>query len=78
MPTLYTRTFNFKDALSDEQVLKEWQFIMGEVTPALLKVSGVRSVKFYSGADALRADLSVLAEMDDAVDVVLKKTQVYA
>jgi hypothetical protein len=31
-----------------------------------MKVSGIRSVKFYSGAGALRADLSVLAEMDDA------------
>jgi hypothetical protein len=66
MPTLYTRTFHFKDSLSDEQVLKEWQFLLEEVTPALLNVSGIRSVKFYSGAGALRADLSVLAEMEDA------------
>ncbi len=28
--------------------------------------TGVRSVKFYSGAGALRADLSVQLEMDDA------------
>ena len=66
MPTLYTRTFNFKDALTDEQVLKEWHFLLEEATPAILKVSGVRSVKFYSGAGALRADLSLLGEVEDA------------
>ncbi|MBV9325985.1 MAG: hypothetical protein JO352_19640 [Chloroflexi bacterium] len=66
MATLYTRTFAFKDSLSDEQVLKEWQFALEEVGPAVLKVSGVRSVKFYSGAGALRADLSALIEMEDA------------
>ncbi len=66
MPTLYTRTFSFNDSLSDEQVLKEWQFLLEELRPAVLKVSGIRSVKFYSGAGALRADLSIVAEMDDA------------
>jgi hypothetical protein len=64
--TLYTRTFAFKDSLSDEQVLKEWQFAIEEISPAILRVSGVRSAKFYSGAGALRADLSALVEMDDA------------
>ena len=49
-------------------MLKEWQFILEDVTPALLKVSGVRSVECYSGAGALRADLSVLAEMENASD----------
>jgi len=66
MATLYTRTFAFKDSLSDEQVLKEWQFLLEELRPAVLKVSGMRSVKFYSGAGALRGDLSALLEMDDA------------
>jgi len=33
---------------------------------SVFNVSGIRSVKFYSGAGALWADLSVLAEMDDA------------
>jgi len=66
MATLYTRTFNLKDALSDAEVLEAWKFTMEEVVPAILKVSGVRSVKFYSGAGALRADLTVLLEMDDA------------
>jgi hypothetical protein len=66
MATLYTRTFNFKDAVSDEQVLKEWQFLLEEVRPAALNISGIRSFKFYSGAGALRADLSLMFEMDDA------------
>jgi hypothetical protein len=66
MATLYTRTFAFKDSLSDEQILKEWQFLLEELSPAVLKVSGIRSVKFYSGAGALRADLSAVIEMDEA------------
>lgn len=66
MATLYTRTFNFKDSLSDAEVLEAWKFSMEEVLPAIQKVSGVRSVKFYSGAGALRADVTALIEMDDA------------
>jgi hypothetical protein len=34
--------------------------------PAISKVAGVRSTKFYSGPGALRASLTVLIEMDDA------------
>jgi hypothetical protein len=66
MATLYARTFNLKDSLTDEEVLRYWRFCLDEVTPALLKVNGVRSVRWYSGAGALRADISVLFEMDDA------------
>ena len=66
MATLYTRTFNFKDSLSDAEVLKEWQFLMDEVIPAIQKVSGIRSAKIYSGACALRADITAQFEMDDA------------
>jgi hypothetical protein len=66
MATLYTRTYALKDALTDEDVLAYWRFAMEEVAPACLHVPGIRSVKFYSGAGALRADLSILIEMDDA------------
>src|SRR4029453_17813103 len=66
MATLYTRTFNLKDSLSDQEVLESWRFWMEKVVPAVQKVPGVRSVKSYSGAGALRADLTILAEMDDA------------
>jgi hypothetical protein len=65
MATLYVRTFNLKDSLSDKEVLEAWQFTM-EVIPVVQKVSGVRSLKVYSGAGALRADLTILIEMDDA------------
>ena len=41
---------------------------MEKFGPALRKVKGVESVKFYSGAGALRADLTLLIEMDDAGD----------
>lgn len=66
MATLYTRTFNLKDSLSDGEVVEYWQFLMEDVVPALQQVSGTRSVRFYSGAGALRADLTILWEMDDA------------
>jgi hypothetical protein len=66
MATLYTRTYNLKDSLTDAEVLEAWKFSMEKVVPAIEKVSGIRSVKFYSGAGALRADLTAVIEMDDA------------
>ena len=66
MPTLYTRTWNFKDSLSDAEVLEWWRWATVEVIPAIEKTNGTRSVKIYSGAGALRADISILWEMDDA------------
>ena len=66
MPTLYTRTWSFKDSLSDAEVLEWWRWATVEVIPAIEKTNGTRSVKIYSGAGALRADISILWEMDDA------------
>jgi hypothetical protein len=66
MPTLYTRTFNLKDSLSDTEVLDQWRFLMEEIVPACQRVRGTRSVKVYSGAGALRADITVLWDMEDA------------
>jgi hypothetical protein len=80
MPTLYTRTFNLKDSLSDTEVLDQWRFLMEEIVPACQRVRGTRSVKVYSGAGALRADITVLWDMEDAsvyeramVDPALRK-----
>lgn len=50
MATLYTRTFNFKDSLSDEEVLEQWQFLLDKCVPAVENVKGVRTVKLYSGS----------------------------
>ena len=66
MPTLYTRIWNFKDSLSDAKVLEWWRWATMEFIPAIEKTKGTRSVKIYSGAGALRADISILWEMDDA------------
>jgi hypothetical protein len=66
MPTLYTRRFNLKDSLSDQEIVGHWQWLLGEFTQVVAKVSGVRSVKFYSRHGALRADLAIAAELDDA------------
>ena len=66
MATLYTRRFKFKDSLSDREVLEQLQFLMEKALPAIAHVQGVQSVKMYSGAGALRADLSILIAMDDA------------
>ena len=66
MPTLYTRTFHLKDSLSDAEVLDQWRFLMEEVVPAIQQVRGTRSVQVYSGAGALRADITLLWDMEDA------------
>ena len=66
MTTLYVRRFSFKDSISDSEVLDHWKFLVDEALPAIEKVDGIRSVKLYSGAGALRADIRVVIEMDDA------------
>jgi hypothetical protein len=66
MATVYVRRFNLKDSLSDAEVVEYWKFLMEEAVPPLQQVPGVRSVKLYSGAGALRADLRIVLEMDDA------------
>ena len=66
MATLYTRTFNLKDSLSDAEVLEHWRFMMEELVPAVQNLPGTRSAKAYSGAGALRADITFQWEMDDA------------
>ena len=42
MPTLYTRNFNFKDSLSDEEVLTEWRFLIEDAIPAVEKIDGAQ------------------------------------
>lgn len=66
MPTAYVRRVNLKESLSDAQVITYWKFLMNEVMPAIQRVNGVRSVKAYSGAGALRAEIRFVIEMDDA------------
>ena len=66
MPTVYVRTFDLKDSLSDREVHDYWQFLLNEAVPILQKVNGVRSVRLYSGAGALRADCRIVIEMEDA------------
>ncbi len=66
MATLYTRTFNLKDSLSDAEVLEHWRFLTEDLIPAIQSFPGSRSVKAFSGAGALRADISFMWEMDDA------------
>ena len=66
MPTLYVRRVNLKDSLSDAEVVAYWKFFQEAFIPAVMKVPGIRSVKLYSGAGGLRADIVGLIEMDDA------------
>src|SRR5439155_25461134 len=66
MPTAYVRQFNLKESLSYAEVVAYWRFVMEEAVPAIQNTRGVRSVKVYSGAGGLRADIRVLIEMDDA------------
>ena len=66
MPTAYVRRVSLKAALSDAEVAAYWQLTLEEVVPALQRVPGMRSVKVYSGAGGLRADIRYVFEMDDA------------
>ena len=81
MPTTYVRRFTLKDSLSDAEVIDHWRFLTEEFLPLLQQANGVRSVKYYSGAGALRADLRIVLEMDDAgvyerllVDPAIRRT----
>ena len=66
MPTLYVRQSNLKSSLSESEVLDFWKFTTEEVWPALRDVEGVRSVKGFSGAGGLVADLRLAVEFDHA------------
>jgi hypothetical protein len=66
MATTYVRRFSLKDSLSDAEVIQWWKTLMEEFVPLIEKSNGIRSVKLYSGAGALRADLRVTLEMDHA------------
>ena len=50
----------------DAAVIEHWKFLVEEFLPPIQQANGVRSVKYYSGAGALRADLRIVIEMDDA------------
>jgi hypothetical protein len=66
MASTYVRRFNLKSSLNDKQVSEFWQVLLGEFVPAIQKVKGVHSAKVYSGAGALRADIRLVADMDNA------------
>jgi hypothetical protein len=65
MPTMYTRTVSLKESLSDKEVVEYWRTLLNETVPMMTKVPGIRGIKCYSGAGALRADITVQIEMDD-------------
>jgi hypothetical protein len=66
MASTYVRRFNLKDSLNDKQVGDFWKSLLEEFMPAIQKVKGVNSVKVYSGAGALRADIRLVLDMDHA------------
>lgn len=66
MASTYVRRFNLKESLSDQQVGEFWKFLLGKFVPAIQKSAGVNSVKVYSGAGALRADIRLVLDMDHA------------
>jgi hypothetical protein len=66
MATTYVRRFNLKSSLSDKEVSDFWRNLLSEFVPALQSAKGVNSVKVYSGAGALRADIRLVLDMDHA------------
>jgi hypothetical protein len=66
MASRYVRHFDLKASLTDKEVASFWRFLLTEFVPAIQKVSGVTSCKVYSGAGALRADIRLAADLDNA------------
>jgi hypothetical protein len=66
MATRYVRQYSLKDSLTDKQVAEFWKASLNELMPAIGKVKGVQSVRTFSGAGALRADITAVIDMDDA------------
>ena len=66
MPSTYVRRFNLKESLGDKQVNDFWKFPLGDFVPSIQKIKGVNSVRVYSGAGALRADIRLVADMEHA------------
>ena len=66
MATTYVRRVNLKATMSDAEVAAYWRFMFDEAIPVIQKVAGVRSIRIFSGAGALRADIRAVIEMDDA------------
>ncbi len=66
MPTLYTRTFDLKESLSDQEVQEFWELCMNDLLPAIREMDGSIAVRAFSGAGALRADLTLAWIMEDA------------
>ena len=66
MASTYVRRFNLKASLSDKQVNEYWKFLLGKFVPAIRKGEGVKAVKIYSGAGALRADIRIVVDLDHA------------
>ena len=55
-----------KSALSAAEMITYWKFLMEEFLPPIQQAGGIHSAKLYSGAGALRADLHIVLDMDDA------------
>lgn len=66
MSTLYTRKFDLKPGVTESEVLDTWRFFIEEMMPAAREVEGVRSLKAYSGAGGLVADLRIMTELENA------------
>ena len=66
MASTYVRHFNLRSSLTDAEIAAYWKFLLKDFLPAIAAVEGVHSVKVYSGAGALRADIRLVAEMEHA------------
>ena len=66
MATTYVRRFDLEASLTDSEVAAFWKYMMEEFLPACRKVSGVQALRVFSGAGALRADLRLVLEMENA------------
>ena len=64
--TRYIREFGFKDTLTDSEALKELNFMIEKLLPAIERGDGIISARLFSGAGGIRSQIRLFVDMKDA------------
>ena len=66
MATRYVREFGFKDTLTDSEALKELNFMIEKLLPAIERGDGIISARLFSGAGGIRSQIRLFVDMENA------------
>jgi len=64
--TRYIREFGFKDTLTDSEALKELNFMIEKLLPAIERGDGIISARLFSGAGGIRSQIRLFVDMENA------------